>query len=332
MKAAVQTEEDRTRAALASFLFHAAFFAMLWFYKIHSSEVPVTTPEILINFNGGGGDNAAAGEPDKGMNDDYTPPGEQMDDPSSTTETEQPVEDPTPSKPAPTTPSKPEPTRADLPKNTPTTDDPEVAAVKKAQKEKQDRERKERDEADKKRREENERIAEAQREKQRQEKEAADRKAKADAEAEAKRKKYGSAFGKPGSNGQGAGDGGKPGNGGIPGGTGDNPFGKSNGSGGGDGGGSGTGSGEGIGGGLRGRKVTARPTPDCPVSEKGKVVVKVTVDANGRVTSAQATQAGSTLTDSQSKSCAEQTAKRFRFAPASASAQSGTIEVRFNFN
>ncbi len=332
MKAVVQKEEDRSKAAMVSFLFHAAFFALLWFYKIYSPEAPVITPEILINFNGGGGDNAAAGEPDKGMNDAYTPPGQQMEDKTSHTPVDEPKPEPRPAKPEPAKPTHTPPAKADLPKNTPTTDDPEVAAVRRAQKDKQERDRRIEDENRRQQREEAEQIAQAKREQQRRAQEEADRKQREQDAYNEQKGKYGSKFGKPGSNGGGAGGGGKPGNGGIPGGTGDNPFGKSNGSGGGDGGGIGSGSGEGIGGGLRGRKVTSRPSPDCPVSDKGKVVVRVTVDAGGSVVSATATQAGSTLTDSQSRSCAEQTARRFRFAPSNEAAQSGTIEVRFNFN
>ncbi len=323
----VQSQEDRTRAAITSFIFHVAFLAILWFYKISTTETPTVTPEILIEFNGGGGDDAAAGEPDKGMNDKPTDVGQQLEDPTSKTTVPDPEPTP-PTKTTPVPPTKTSPPKTDIPKTSPTTEDPDVAAIKKAQKEKAEA----KSEADRQKKTENDRIAAAEREKQRQANEAADAKRKAQEEYDKQKGKFGGQFGKPGGTGQGQGGGGKPGNGGTPSGTGDNPFGKSSGTGGGTGGGSGTGDGEGIGGGLKGRKVVSRPTANCPVSEKGKVVVKVTVNSAGSVISATATIAGSTLTDAQSRSCAEETAKRFKFAGSDAASQSGTIEVRFNFN
>jgi len=139
----------------------------------------------------------------------------------------------------------------------------------------------------------------------------------------------GSAFGKPGSSGQGAGGGGKPGNGGINGGTGDNPFGKSNGDGGGTGGGSGTGTGASIGGGLGGRKVERRGSINDSSQKSGKVVIEVCVNSSGTVTSADYTQRGSTTSDSELKNKALQAAKGYRFAPSTADQQCGTITFNF---
>jgi outer membrane biosynthesis protein TonB len=329
MNTVAHSDEDRTRAAIMSFIFHAILFALLWFYKLNSSEITPVTPEIVIDFNGGGGDNAAEGEPDKGMNDAPAPKGEQLEDPTSKTTTPDPTPvPPTPPAKADPKPAKSEPTKADLPKNTPTTADPEVAAIKRQKEEakkKQDAE----DETRRSKQREEQAAADA---KRRADQEAADKVAAEKAEFEKRKGKFGGALGSGKTNGGGAGGGGKPDNGGVPGGTGDNPFGKSNGDGGGDGGGSGSGSGEGIGGGLKGRKVTSRPTADCPVKEKGIVVVKVTVDSRGVVTDATPTLSGSTLSDAQSKSCAVETAKKFRFAGSDASSQTGTIAVKFNFN
>jgi colicin import membrane protein len=323
----VQKDEDRNRAALISFIFHAIFFALLWFYKIGTTEIIPATPEIVIDLNGGGGDNAAQGEPDRGMNDAPAPKGEQLEDPTSKTALPEP---PTPTPPAKSEPkpAKSEPTKTDLPKNTPTTDDPEVAAIKKQREETRKKQEAE-DETRKNKQREEQAAADA---KRRADQAAADLAAAEKAAYEKRKGKLGGALGKPGDTGTGAGGGGKPGNGGVANGTGDNPFGKSAGSGGGDGGGSGGGSGEGIGGGLKGRKVTSRPTADCPVKEKGVVVVKVTVDSQGNVTDASPTLSGSTLSDEQSKSCAVKTAKKFKFASSDASSQTGTIAVKFNFN
>jgi colicin import membrane protein len=327
MNAVAKNDEDRTRAAIVSFIFHLVFFALLWFYKISSSEITPVTPEIVIDFNGGGGDTAAKGEPDRGMNDAPAPKGDQLEDPTSKAAVPVPVPTPpTPAKADPK-PAKSEPTKTDLPKNTPTTEDPEVAAIKKQREETRKKQEAEEETRKTKQREE-QATADA---KRRADQAAADKAAAEKAAYDKRKGQFGGALGgnKPGG---GAGGGGKPGNGGVTDGTGDNPFGKSAGSGGGDGGGSGGGSGEGIGGGLRGRKVTSRPTADCPVKEKGVVVVKVTVDSQGNVTDASPTLSGSTLSDEQSKSCAVKTAKKFKFATSDASSQTGTIAVKFNFN
>ncbi len=303
MKAVINKEENRTKAAIGSTLFHALLLALLFFYVL---PAPDTTPEVStieLDFGGGGGDNAAAGEPDKGMNDDYTPPGEE---PATT--------------PAATTPQAPAPakTPASAPPTTATSDDPDVAAIK----QQKEQDRKKREETD---RQENARQEEANR--QREAAEAAQR------AEQAKRDKVknnaGSAFGKPGSSGQGAGGGGKPGNGGINGGTGDNPFGKSSGTGGGTGGGDGTGNGPSIGGGLGGRAVKTRGRINDNSQKSGKVVIDVCVDRNGNILSADYTQRGSTTSDSELKNKAIQAAKGYQFAASTADKQCGTITFNF---
>lgn len=299
-------DENRTKAAIGSTLFHAALLALLFFYVLPVSDMPKEPTVIELDFGGGGGDNAAAGDPDAGMNDDYTPPGEDAPSPSKPAES---TPDPAP------TPSK---SQATPPPATPTADDPDVAAIK----QQKEQDRKKRDEAAA---QERARIDEANR--QREAAEAAQR------AEQAKRDKVknnaGSAFGKPGSSGQGAGGGGKPGNGGINGGTGDNPFGKSNGTGGGTGGGDGTGTGASIGGGLGGRAVVNRGRINDTSQKSGKVVIEVCVDKEGRVVSADYTQRGSTTSDSELKSKAIQAAKGYRFAASSADQQCGTITFNF---
>lgn len=298
-------EDNRTKAAIGSLLFHAALLMLLVFYTFAAPEAIDEPTAIVLDFGGGGGDNAAAGEPDKGMNDDYTPPGEEMEPVASVPAATTPTPAPTPSKPQASTPP---------PSSTPTTTDADVAAIR--QQKEADRQR----EAD--------RQAEATR--QRQAAEAAEAAKRAEQERRDRVKNNaGSAFGKPGSSGQGAGGGGKPGNGGINGGTGDNPFGKSSGTGGGSGGGDGTGTGASIGGGLGGRAVVKRGSVVDNSQKRGKVVIEVCVDKSGNITSASYTQKGSTTTDSELKSKALQAAKGYRFASSTADQQCGTITFDF---
>jgi TonB family protein len=99
----------------------------------------------------------------------------------------------------------------------------------------------------------------------------------------------------------------------------------------GDGGkGSGT-SGTGISYSLAGRTATSTPKPNYPGREDGVVVVKITVDNNGRVTVAEPGQRGSTTMNPQLLDAAKRAALQARFnvdqnAPAF---QTGTITYRF---
>ncbi|MDO8366449.1 MAG: TonB family protein [Saprospiraceae bacterium] len=306
MRAVVNQEENRTKAAIGSTLFHALLLALLFFYVL---PAPNTTPEVStieLDFGGGGGDNAAAGEPDKGMNDDYTPLGEE------------PAPTPTKSESAPDPAPTPTKSNATPPPPTATSDDPDVAAMK----QQKEQDRKKQAEAD-----QQERARQAEVDRQRAA--AEDAKRAEQAKRDKVKSNAGSAFGKPGSSGQGAGGGGKPGNGGINGGTGDNPFGKSSGTGGGTGGGDGTGDGPSIGGGLGGRKVERRGAIKDNSQKSGKVVIEVCVNSSGSVVSADYKLQGSTTSDSELKSKALQAAKGYRFAPSTADQQCGTITFNF---
>lgn len=306
MKAIVNEQENRSKGLIATLIFHSLLLLAMFLYTFSKKTEVADVPPITLEW-GGGGDNAAAGEPDKGMNDDYTPPGE-----THTAAPAQPAA--SEPEPAPSKSAKP----AAPPPNTPTSDDPEAAAIRQ-QKEQQ---RKQQEAAD---RAEQARQAEAERQRQ-----AAEAAAKAE---EARRNQVknqaGSAFGKKNSNGQGAGGGGNPGNGGIPTGTGNNPFGKSNGTGGGTGGGDGTGTGASIGGGLGGRKVIARGRINDNSQKEGRVVISVCVDSNGNVTSADYKLSGSTTSDSELKNKALAAARAYRFAPSDASQECGTITFNF---
>lgn len=94
--------------------------------------------------------------------------------------------------------------------------------------------------------------------------------------------------------------------------------------------GSGT-SGTGISYSLSGRTATSTPKPSYPGREEGTVVVKITVDKNGKVTLAEPGQRGSTTMNPDLLDAARRAALQARFnvdqnAPAF---QSGTITYRF---
>jgi TonB family protein len=326
MKAAVHQEENRSAAALGTFLFHAALLAVMFLYRFSHSEVPPEAQAIVLNL-GGGGDNAALGSPDEGDGNDPAPPGQQLDDPSSTQPVDNP--DPSPAKPSSPPPAKTPPPattdKVEVPKNTPTSSDSDAASVQKAQEEK----RKQQQEQDRIRKQQDDQRIAAETERRRQQEEA-DRRKREQEERDRKKGQFGSAFGKPGATGTGQGNTGKPGNQGVPGGTGDNPFGKSPGDGGGTGGGSGTGTGSSVGGGLGGRRVVSRAKPAYNSDKSGTVRVAVCVDGEGRVTSARSQQVGSTTTAGELRSAAESAARQWKFAADNAAGeQCGWIDFNF---
>lgn len=316
-----QQDGNRSKAFVVSMIFHTVLFILMLVYQIQADKIEELPQEIVLDW-GGGGDNAAAGMPDEGQGNDPAPPGQQMDDPSST----QPVDDPapSPSKPASTPPASSKPSTPP-PSTTPTTDDPNVAAIRKQQ----EAERQKQAEADRVRRQQDaERQAEADRQRAAAQAEA-DRKRREQEERDKKKGQFGGSFGKPGSTGTGQGNTGKPGNQGIPGGTGDNPFGKSAGDGGGSGGGSGGGTGASIGGGLGGRKVVRRGSINDNSQKSGKVVIEVCVDGDGNVISADYTQRGSTTNDSELRSKAIAAARGYKFAASGSGQECGTITFNF---
>lgn len=314
MKAIVHREEDRTKAVLTSVLLHLGLLALMIFYKFAAPEKAIEPPPVFINIEtsdwGGGGDDAAQGEPDRGMNSTPAPAGE----PTDVAEAEAPAEVPAQPKPAPPEPTPPVKTQPTP--TTPTTEDPDVAALRRQQQEEARRKQEEQD-----------RLAAIQREKDRLAKEAAAEKAR---QEQARRDKIKNSGLGSGGTGQGSGGGGKPGNQGVPGGTGSNPFGQSPGGGGGTGGGQGTGTGASVGGGLGGRKVLSLAKASYTSNKQGTVRVKVCVNSDGQVVSAEATQAGSTTTDASLRSSATAAARQCRFAAAPGTdVQCGWIEYNF---
>ncbi|MEO6037635.1 MAG: hypothetical protein ABIQ93_04415 [Saprospiraceae bacterium] len=323
MTATIKEEENRTKGVIISLIFHAGLVLMMLMYTFTKKPEAIDVPPITINW-GGGGDNAAAGLPDEGQGSKAAPQGQQMEDPSVTEPVNEPV--PAPSKATPPPPSASKPASAPPAQTTPTSADPDVAALKKAQEET----RRKQDDANRQRQAQDEvkRQAEAQRQAQAQAA-AAEQKRQQD-EKDKKKGQFGGTFGKPGATGSGQGNTGKPGNQGIPTGTGDNPFGKSNGDGGGTGGGSGTGTGVSVGGGLGGRPIQKRGPINDTSQKAGKIVVEICVDANGVVTSANYTQRGSTTTDTELRGKALASAKQYRFAPGgSGGTDCGTLTFNF---
>ena len=320
MKAIVHREEDRTKAIITSLLFHAALLALIFLYRFAAPDViEEDIPPIAIDL-GGGGDDAAAGEPDRGQGDNPAPQGQQMEDPTSREVAEEPA-----AKPEPAPPSTPPPTKSqpNAP-NIPTTEDPNVAALKKAQEETRRKQQQEQERI-RQQQEEQRRIAEAA---ERAKQAAAAKAQKEKEEREAKKGKFGSTFG----NGSGSGQGNtnKPGNQGTPTGTGSNPFGQSPGTGGGTGGGSGTGAGGSVGGGLGDRRVTQKVPAIDNSQKQGTVRVKVCVNSSGSVTSAEATQSGSTTADGQLRTAAVAAARKWKFeASPGADTQCGWIDFNF---
>ena len=84
-----------------------------------------------------------------------------------------------------------------------------------------------------------------------------------------------------------------------------------------------------IGGGLENRGVVYEPRINDSSQKSGKVVVKVCVDENGRVISANYTQKGSTTNDGDLRRIAEDAARQYRFTPFALDKQCGTITINF---
>ena len=82
--------------------------------------------------------------------------------------------------------------------------------------------------------------------------------------------------------------------------------------------------------GLKGRGLVGNlPVPDYPGTEEGVVVIRVTVDAKGRVISAAYEQIGSTVHAPELRDAAIAAARKARFTESRATVQGGTITYRF---
>ena len=81
--------------------------------------------------------------------------------------------------------------------------------------------------------------------------------------------------------------------------------------------------------GFGNRGVTPGPKPSDNSQATGVVVVRVCVDANGKVTSANFTQKGSTTSDSRLRAIAEKNARKFKFDRGPTDKQCGFITYDF---
>ena len=84
-----------------------------------------------------------------------------------------------------------------------------------------------------------------------------------------------------------------------------------------------------VGGGLGDRGVLFEPSIRDNSQKTGRVVVRVCVDSQGNVTSAEYTQRGSTTTDGDLRRKAIESAQRFRFTQTDVDRQCGTITIDF---
>ena len=279
------------KGLLVSAIIHALLAVLLFLPLLEFPDPPPPKEGILVSL----------GRPDEGMGDDRPMAGNPLGDMNETEETPEPAK-PTPPAPSspPKTVSKPQPTSA--PKVM-TSDNAEDIAIKRSKEEAKRKEKLEQETRDRIEREQ--RAAD-----EREQKRLADEKAKY---SQAK-SKYGDMFKNGGS---GRGNTGKPGNQGDPNGdpNSDVLTGKS------------TGTGK-IGGGLQTRGGKG-PTISARVNDEGVVVIKVCVDGNGNVVSADYTQAGSTTNSTTLINIARENARRYNFKASDVDKQCGTITYNF---
>jgi colicin import membrane protein len=290
---------------IGTFAFHAIVFVLLFFLEFFT---PLPLPEeegILVNF---GDSETGFGElePSPAINEAEPPPRRNEEEVPEVVAPAVKVK----------TPPKPSP------EEIMTQNYEKTAAIEAARKKKEE---------DRKKQAELEILRKAEQERLRQEAEA--RKKQEDenrkiAEINSRTKgAFGNTSGGSGGTGTGTGQ-----NQGVnfPGGNQGNPTGDPNAGNYGPGGGTGT-SGNGISYNISGRTATSTPKPNYPGREDGIVVVKITVDRNGRVTAAEPGQRGTTTMNPDLHDAAKRAAMQAKFnvdenAPAF---QTGTITYRF---
>lgn len=304
-------EKDKKRGMTTSIVLHALLLIIALMPFLTFPDPPPGQEGIVVNLGlpdeGQGDNNAAPAE--------AAPPEEVVEEPVEET-VEEVIEEP---EPEPVEEVKEAPPKKE--KEVVQQEDPRELALKrkkeKEAKEKADRDAKERAEKEAKRKAEAKKKAaeEAKRKKEAAAKAKADAERKArEAEAAKTKNQIGGLFG----NGGGKGNTGKPGNQGDPNGD---PNAKNL-------EGISTGSGR-VGGGLGSRGVVSSPKVTDNSQKQGRVVLKVCVDSNGKVLSAEYTQRGSTTTDSRLRSLAIRNAKNWKFNKGSIDKQCGTITYDF---
>ncbi|MCF8245151.1 MAG: hypothetical protein K9J37_05115 [Saprospiraceae bacterium] len=284
---------NRQKGIIFSVVFHTLVLILAALYGFTFQNPPPEAAGILVNL----------GIPDVGQGDENAP--EAAAEPVKQPEPEPEKEKPEPIKEKPT-PTKPKPT-VEPKKEVVKTEDPEAVALKKKK------------EADKRKADEQ---AKADARAKADAKDKADAAAKAEADrkaAEAAKKKALEDMVKAGT---GGGSGGGKGNTGTPGNQGDPNGGNSDIL-------SGKTTGSGVVEGFGGRGFTAAPKPQDNSQETGTIAVYVCVDKNGRVTSADYTQKGSSTASSKLKAIAIDNAKKYKFAAGGPDKQCGTITYTF---
>ncbi len=303
-----QEKKNQNRGMTISIIIHSLLIILLFLNLMHPENPPPGQAGILVSF----------GEPNIGQGDEVSAPPAQAEEEEPPPEevdlvdTDPPVEEPEVTEPDV---SETEKQAAADKKLLEDQHSKELALQKKKL---EDQKKKEVAEAQKKKAQEDakKKLAEEKRRKA-----AADAKKKADAEAKRKadaEKLKGEIGGMFGQDGDGKGENGKPGNQGNPDGDPDasNLDGVS------------TGSGD-IGGNLGGRGVLTKPVIKDSSQKTGDVNLKVCVNGNGNVVSAEFTQLGSTTNDSDLIRTAKAGAKKYKFDKSPLDKQCGTIKIKF---
>lgn len=299
MEETKSNDKDRKKGLITSLTVHTVLLILALIPLMDYQVPPPGQPGVLVSF----------GAPDMGSGDDRpdTQQEEEVDpEPPSEDEKvdEEVVDEPEveETKPEATPPPQPETAKEIV-----TKDEPDLVAIQKKKQEEDARKREE--EAERQKRvEEAKKKAEAEAEAKKKAEEEAQKKA----EYEKAKKQFGDSFG----GGKGKTD--KPGNQGDP--NGDPDAKKLE--------GISTGSGM-VGGGLGDRGVLFEPKISDNSQKTGTVVVRVCVDRNGEVISADYTQKGSTTADSELRQIAINSSKKFRFSKGSIDKQCGTITIDF---
>ena len=304
----IEEIKNQKKARIISGLFLTALIILLIWPFMTYMDPPPGQEGIMVNL----------GIPDVGQGDENMPESEaalpaaaEEEEEEVTPEEEvEPVEEEEEVPEVVPEPKEPEPDpRKEIIEN----ERAEALALKKkkeAEKRAEDRKKEQREAEERKKREkaaEEARIAKAE----------ADAKAKAQAEAKARAEALAKSLG--GGSGGGKGNTGKDGNQGDPGGNPDSDILT----------GISTGSGR-VGGGLSNRGATSSPRASSPCNNKsGTIVVKICVDADGRVTSADYTQSQSTTTDKCLRDVAIRNARKWKFSQGNVDKQCGTIAYNF---
>lgn len=299
MEETKSNDKDRRKSWITSLTVHAVLL-LLAIIPLMQYEIPPPGQQgVLVSFGApdmGQGDD----RPDTQQEEEVEPEPPSEDDIVEEEVVEEEVVEET--EPEATPPPQPE-----TAKEVVTKEEPDLVAIQKKKQEEEARKREE--EAERQKRvEEAKKKAEAEAEAKRK----AEEEAKKKAEYEKAKKQFGDSFG----DGKGKTD--KPGNQGDP--NGDPDAKKLE--------GISTGSGM-VGGGLGDRGVVFEPKISDNSQKTGTVVVRICVDRNGDVVSADYTQKGSSTADSELRNIAINSAKKFRFAKSSIDKQCGTITIDF---